>query len=319
MHRQPLIGISGSMNTEENQYHINRDYVRSLTEAGAIPLLLAPDMTDEQARQCAEELDGLLLSGGNDVSPRCFGQEPVQGLGEVNPLRDQSELRLVKLFLEKEKPILGICRGMQALNVFFGGTLHARIPGHQQVQGDLIHPTRARGLLSQLLGPAPLVNSNHHQAVRVLGEELCLLQQAADGTIEGFCQKCLITAAMCRKQGRELTEDDVRTIAKESWPENARGVTIENVQKYVEKVYDVSHEDLVGPKRVKEIMMTRHVAIWLCRELCNRTLADIGKKFGGRSHATIKHSIHTVEELAKDDKVFFDQLQRMKEGITSEA
>ena len=52
---------------------------------------------------------------------------------------------------------------------------------------------------------------------------------------------------------------------------------------------------------------------------CNRTLADIGKKFGGRSHATIKHSIHTVEELAKDDKVFFDQLQRMKEGITSEA
>ena len=51
MHRQPLIGISGSMNTEENQYHINRDYVRSLTEAGAIPLLLAPDMTDEQVRR----------------------------------------------------------------------------------------------------------------------------------------------------------------------------------------------------------------------------------------------------------------------------
>ena len=54
MHRQPLIGISGSMNTEESQYFIKRDYVRSLTEAGAIPLLLAPDMTDEQARQCAE-------------------------------------------------------------------------------------------------------------------------------------------------------------------------------------------------------------------------------------------------------------------------
>ena len=213
MHRQPLIGISGSMNTEESQYFIKRDYVRSLTEAGAIPLLLAPDMTDEQARQCAEELDGLLLSGGNDVSPRCFGQEPVQGLGEVNPLRDQSELRLVKLFLEKEKPILGICRGMQALNVFFGGTLHARIPGHQQVQGDLIHPTRARGLLSQLLGPAPLVNSNHHQAVRVLGEELCLLQQAADGTIEGFCHETLPILGVQwhpeRQSGARLREDAV--------------------------------------------------------------------------------------------------------------
>ena len=64
MHRQPLIGISGSMNTEENQYHINRDYVRSLTEAGAIPLLLAPDMTDEQARQCAEAM-------GLSVTSRC--------------------------------------------------------------------------------------------------------------------------------------------------------------------------------------------------------------------------------------------------------
>ena len=118
---------------------------------------------------------GLLLPGGGDIH------------GRLPP----EETFLLRTFWEARRPILGICRGMQALNVFFGGTLHARIPGHQQVQGDLIHPTRARGLLSQLLGPAPLVNSNHHQAVRVLGEELCLLQQAADGTIEGFCHETL--------------------------------------------------------------------------------------------------------------------------------
>ena len=118
---------------------------------------------------------GLLLPGGGDIH------------GRLPP----EETFLLRAFWEARRPILGICRGMQALNVFFGGTLHARIPGHQQAQGDLIHPTRARGLLSQLLGPAPLVNSNHHQAVRVLGEELCLLQQAADGTIEGFCHETL--------------------------------------------------------------------------------------------------------------------------------
>ncbi len=203
MHRQPLIGISGSMNTEENQYHINRDYVRSLTEAGAIPLLLAPDMTDEQARQCAEELDGLLLSGGNDVSPRCFGQEPVQGLGEVNPLRDQSELRLVKLFLEKEKPILGICRGVQMLNVALGGTLIQDLPSqHRREDGQpsIDHRQTALGayashrvvvaegsLLERILGQQELwVNSFHHQAVGEVAGQANLSAWAADGVVEAI-------------------------------------------------------------------------------------------------------------------------------------
>ena len=140
------------------------NYLAALTEAGAEPVL-----SRDLFRACG--CDGLLLPGG----------------GDIGVTLEATDSFLIRSFADSGRPILGICRGMQALNVFFGGTLHARIPGHQQVQGDLIHPTRARGLLSQLLGPAPLVNSNHHQAVRVLGEELCLLQQAADGTIEGFC------------------------------------------------------------------------------------------------------------------------------------
>ena len=138
------------------------NYLAALTEAGAEPVL-----SRDLFRACG--CDGLLLPGGGDIGVT---------LGATDSF-------LIRSFADSGRPILGICRGMQALNVFFGGTLHTCIPGHQQVQGDLIHPTRARGLLSQLLGPAPLVNSNHHQAVRVLGEELCLLQQAADGTIEG--------------------------------------------------------------------------------------------------------------------------------------
>lgn len=144
------------------------NYLAALTEAGAEPVL-----SRDLFRACG--CDGLLLPGG----------------GDIGVTLEATDSFLIRSFADSGRPILGICRGMQALNVFFGGTLHARIPGHQQAQGDLIHPTRARGLLSQLLGPAPLVNSNHHQAVRVLGEELCLLQQAADGTIEGFCHETL--------------------------------------------------------------------------------------------------------------------------------
>ena len=122
------------------------NYLAALTEAGAKPVL-----SRDLFRACG--CDGLLLPGG----------------GDIGVTLEATDSFLIRSFADSGRPILGICRGMQALNVFFGGTLHARIPGHQQVQGDLIHPTRARGLLSQLLGPAPLVNSNHHQAVRVLG------------------------------------------------------------------------------------------------------------------------------------------------------
>ena len=137
--------------------------------------------------------------------------------------------------------------------------------------------------------------------------------------IEGFCQRCLITAGAKSRRGGALSEDDVVAIAKETWPENRRSITVEAVQKYVEKTYDVSHDDLVGSKRNKELMAARHVAIWLCRELCNLTLEQIGTKFGGRSHATVKHSLSVIEKSSKEDKVFYDQLMRVKDGIISES
>ncbi len=117
--------------------------------------------------------DGLLLPGGGDIGVT---------LGATDSF-------LIRSFADSGRPILGICRGMQALNVFFGGTLHTRIPGHQQVQGDLIHPTRARGLLSQLLGPAPAGKQQPPSSGAGAGEELCLLQQAADGTIEASAMR----------------------------------------------------------------------------------------------------------------------------------
>ena len=77
-----------------------------------------------------------------------------------------------------------------------------------------------------------------------------------------------------------------------------------------------SHADLVGGKRNKELMEPRHVAIWLTRELTDNTLADIGKRFGNRTHATIKHSIGVIDELSKSDRLLADRIARIRESIT---
>lgn len=86
---------------------------------------------------------------------------------------------------------MGICRGMQALNVFFGGTLYAYVPGHQVKGADILHDTRAVGELAELVGTTPRVNSNHHQAICRLGRGLGVRQWAADGVIEGICHSRL--------------------------------------------------------------------------------------------------------------------------------
>ena len=133
--------------------------------------------------------------------------------------------------------------------------------------------------------------------------------------IEGFVQSCLIMASRREKDGEQLTHEDIMRIADEKWPMSKKQVTVAQIQRLVETYYDVSHIDLIGDKRNKELMEPRHIAIWLSRELTDSTLADIGKRFGGRSHATIKHSISWVEKQKKEDKTFYDQITRIHDTI----
>lgn len=134
--------------------------------------------------------------------------------------------------------------------------------------------------------------------------------------IEGFCQRCLFAATAAEKRGEKITKEEIEAVAKECWPSSGRSVSIEDVQRAVEKYYDIDHSSLVGNKRHKGVMEARHVAIWLSRELCDRTLADIGKHFGGRSHATVMHSISVVDEARREDKTFYDRLMQIRESIT---
>lgn len=137
--------------------------------------------------------------------------------------------------------------------------------------------------------------------------------------IEGFCQRCLFAATTAEQQGREVSTQEIEDIARECWPTNKKAISIEDVQRAVERSYDIDHAGLVGNKRTKNLMEPRHVAIWLCRELGDYTFAEIGKHFGGRTHATIMHSIEVVDKAKREDKLFYDRVMQLRDSITRDS
>ena len=136
--------------------------------------------------------DGLLLPGGGDLEPWRYGQPNIASRG-LEPQRDAAEFALLDRFVAEKKPILGICRGLQSINVYFGGTLAQDISGHSALDtGDRFHPVRtAPSFLSELCGDCAFVNSAHHQAVERLGQELCAVQWAPDGVVEALFHQIL--------------------------------------------------------------------------------------------------------------------------------
>ena len=129
--------------------------------------------------------------------------------------------------------------------------------------------------------------------------------------IKSYVQSCLMTATQRERRGGHLSREDIIRVAQQKWPTGQHIITVEQIQRAVEKYYDVSHDDLIGSKRNKELMEPRHVAIWLSRDKTDETLADIGKRFGNRSHATVKHSIAWVEERKAASRTFYDKLEHI--------
>lgn len=156
------------------------NYINAIEHLGASVLA-----TTEEHR--AAECDGLLLPGGGDVRSTLYGQE-CSGSHEPDDERDNGEFHVIARFLALERPIFGICRGMQMLNIVFGGTLIQDIPGHSQVNDkDTVHMSRSDDpVLTSLYGTHFPINSSHHQVVDRLGVGLKATQWSEEGYIEAL-------------------------------------------------------------------------------------------------------------------------------------
>ena len=163
-------------------------YAQGVLEAGGVPLHIPLDV---DPASLVGRLDGLLLTGGADIEPSRYGAEPVTELMTPEPERDALEFALLDRALEAGTPVLGVCRGLQILNVACGGTLEQHRPEHLRFDAPvehLAHPisTSEGSILRHLFGETVTVNSLHHQVVDRVGAGLTVTARADDGVVEGL-------------------------------------------------------------------------------------------------------------------------------------
>lgn len=204
--RKPIIGITSAHEKEEGlrNYHrttLSIDYTKSVVAGGGVPIVIPVTSDREVIKEQLAMLDGLLLSGGADLNPFLYGQDFKEGMGVIQPERDECEMIIIEEFLKTGKPILGICRGHQLLNVYFKGTLFQdmRYAGenhlqhtqklYPELQTHKVNIVDDNNILAELYGKEIATNSFHHQSVDKLGEGLTLIAEANDGIVEAFQMK----------------------------------------------------------------------------------------------------------------------------------
>jgi len=201
----PLIGILASvmvggegLRAGVERCFVSCDYIDAVLLAGGTPVILPVVDNVNDIRRQLQVVNGLLVVGGDDVDPILYGEEPLPVLGPVFPERDRYELMAMQLACEQGKPILGICRGAQIMNVAFGGTLDqevlpqtAPLLQHYQnskkgVQGHTVELENG-SLLDSLFAQQPIrTNSYHHQAIRKVAPGFIINARTSDGVIEGI-------------------------------------------------------------------------------------------------------------------------------------
>lgn len=153
-------------------------YAACLSEAGGAGVLYS----GTSAAALAERFDGLLLAGGGDIHPARYGQTCACNRLSIDSVRDEEEHALFDAFFARNKPILGICRGMQAINVFLGGTLHQHTDGH----ANCCHSVHCTDWLAEQIGANAMVNSYHHQIVDRIADDLTAVAHAPDESVEAL-------------------------------------------------------------------------------------------------------------------------------------
>ena len=193
----PVIGLTG--NFQDGNCMLAEGYYQSILKAGGTPFIIPCYDDADTLINTLEKLDGILLTGGADINPLFFGEEPVKELHGINPRRDRQELLLTRLAADRQIPILGICRGIQTMNAAFGGPLYQDI--HSQMEGTRIKHSQELDrsyashtvtiekdtLLHNLFKADTIaVNSFHHQAVKEAAPGFRVCARATDGVIEAM-------------------------------------------------------------------------------------------------------------------------------------
>ena len=193
---KPIIGIVPLIDDEKESFWMLPGYMDGIAEAGGLPIVLPLTHEPETIGQILNTVQGILFTGGHDVDPQLYGEEPLPECGAASKERDSMESELLRQCIEKDTPVLGICRGIQFLNAYLGGSLYQDLPTqhptkiehHQKPpydipvhKVDIVEDTK----LFELLGKTTLsVNSYHHQAVKTLAKTLKTMAVSEDGIIE---------------------------------------------------------------------------------------------------------------------------------------
>jgi len=197
--KKPVIGVLPLADVKTGYAWMKPNYISALAEAGAVPLVLP--LSDDAALldELTQACDGFLLTGGYDISPSLYGQEKLPACGDGTDGLDRMEAALIPRILAADKPVLGICRGLQFLNVALGGTLWQDLPSQHpsginhrmEAPYDRFVHTVMQPEDSPLLQVIPSqcfsVNSAHHQAICALGKGLFPAARSEDGIIEAIC------------------------------------------------------------------------------------------------------------------------------------
>jgi len=191
----PVIGITSEYQFDEKKNSANTlvdfAYVRAVAENGGVPVILPTVDSEEIIRRYVQDLDGLVLVGGDDIPPAAYGQQPHETVKPLLAQRYEFERRLIAQWLASGKPILGVCLGMQFTNVVSGGSLIQDIPSqvgtkvkHREYHLVEIEPGSS---LAKILGRTQAsVYSNHHQAVKDVGSGLKVIAHSEDGVVEAL-------------------------------------------------------------------------------------------------------------------------------------
>ena len=198
VYAQKIVGLSSKARSGEAA--ANSTYVNAVRKAGGVPLVIPMTTDEKEIDAILNVIDALIMTGGEDISPlEYFGEEPHPNLGEVVPARDAFDILLIRKAVAKGIPVLGICRGVQALNVAFGGTLYQDIPTQvptysiqhsQDAPGSLGTHTaiidKNSALYKQIGKEQIAVNSFHHQAVKDVAPGFKATAKSKDGVIEAI-------------------------------------------------------------------------------------------------------------------------------------